>query len=118
MNGTFGKPIKMKFFLPFLLAAVCLSAAAQESYSSHGERATSRKLFIITIDGFRWQELFTGADQQLVANTEYVRDTALSRQLYWDSTAQGRRKKLMPFFWTTVAGEGRIYGNRLLGNKV
>jgi hypothetical protein len=24
----------------------------------------------------------------------------------------------MPFFWSTVAEEGRIYGNRLLGNKV
>ena len=118
MHDTFDKPIKMKLFLPFLMAAVCLSAAAQENYSSHGERAKTRKLFVITIDGFRWQELFTGADPQLVANSTYVRDTSLSRELYWDSTAQGRRKKLMPFFWTTVAGEGRIYGNRLLGNKV
>jgi hypothetical protein len=108
----------MKVFLLVLFVVAGLSAATQEAYSSHPERAKTKKLFVITIDGFRWQELFTGADPRLVANAEYVRDTLLTRLLYWDSTAQERRKKLMPFFWTTVAAEGRIYGNRLLGNKV
>lgn len=95
-----------------------MGATAQESPPSQSNHATTSKLFIITIDGFRWQEIFTGADPLLVTNTDYVRDTFLTRQLYWDSTAQGRRKKLMPFFWSTVAAEGRIYGNRLLGNKM
>jgi hypothetical protein len=108
----------MKLFLPFLAAVAWLSAAAQEPLTSHPERAKTRKLFIITIDGFRWEEVFTGADPMLVANADYVRDTLLARRLYWDSTASGRRKKLLPFFWSTIAEEGRIYGNRLLGNKV
>src|SRR6202012_2904109 len=64
------------------------------------------------------QEVFTGADPLLVCNGDYVRDTLLSRQMYWDSTAEGRRRKLMPFFWTTVAEKGRLYGNRVWGNKV
>jgi hypothetical protein len=80
--------------------------------------ARTKHLFVITIDGFRWQEIFTGADPSLVANDEYVRDTALMRSLYWDSTAELRRKKLLPFFWGTIAERGRLYGNRLLGNKV
>jgi hypothetical protein len=119
MHDTFGKPIKMKLFLPYLAALLCLlPAAAQEIRPPNTTGAKNKKLFIITIDGFRWQEVFTGADPLLVSNTDYVRDTMLTRQLYWDSTEQGRRKKLLPFFWTTIAQEGRIYGNRLWGNKV
>lgn len=108
----------MKLFLRCLTALLWFHAAAQSSPPSPPGHAKTKKLFIITIDGFRWQEVFTGADPQLVANPGYVRDTALTRQLYWDSSANDRRKRLMPFFWTTVAGEGRIYGNRLRGNKM
>src|SRR5580658_3894859 len=118
MHDTFDKPIKMKLFLPLFMAVLCLPALAQESPPTHADRAKTKKLFIITIDGFRWQEVFNGADPLLVSNPNYVRDTGLARRLYWDSTAQERRKKLLPFFWTTIAEEGRIYGNRLWGNKV
>jgi Type I phosphodiesterase / nucleotide pyrophosphatase len=118
MHNTFGKPIKMKLFLPYLAAMLCFPASAQQPPPSPANLVRSKKLIIITIDGFRWQEVFTGADPLLVANTDYVRDTALTRELYWDSSAQERRKRLMPFLWTTIAREGRIYGNRLLGNKM
>ena len=102
----------MKCILSSLLAgALCLSAAAQPI-------ARTKHLFIITIDGFRWQEVFTGADPLLVGNPEYVRDTALTRGMYWDSSAELRRKRLLPFFWGTLAERGRLYGNRLYGNKV
>src|ERR1700730_9391124 len=118
MHDTFGKPIKMKYFLPYLAALLCLPATAQEPPPSRADHAKTKKLFIITIDGFRWQEIFTGADPLLIANSDYVRDTVLAGQLYWGSTPQARRKKLLPCFWRTIAEEGRIYGNRLLGNKV
>jgi hypothetical protein len=102
----------MKFILPTLAAGLlALSAAGQTA-------AKTKHLFIITIDGFRWQEVFTGADPQLVNNSMYVLDTALTRQLYWDKSTEARRQKLLPFFWGTIAEKGRLYGNRLLGNKV
>lgn len=102
----------MRSFLS-LLAALLVFFSTQ-AQSTPG----TKHLFIITIDGFRWQEVFTGADPQLVSNPEYVRDTALSRRLYWDTTAELRRQKLLPFFWGTIAENGRLYGNRLFGNKV
>ena len=109
---TFDKPIKMKSILSLLVAGtLCFSAAAQPV-------ARTKHLIIITIDGFRWQEVFTGADPSLVGNPDYVRDTALTRGMYWDSTAELRRQKLLPFFWGTLAPKGRLYGNRLWGNKV
>jgi hypothetical protein len=114
----------MKLFLPLLAVLLGLFPAAAQDHasearlSSNAPRAKTKKLFIITIDGFRWQEVFTGADPLLVTNPDYVRDTALTRQLYWDSSAESRRRRLMPFFWSTIAENGRLYGNRLWGNKV
>jgi hypothetical protein len=102
----------MKFILPLLTAGMLVLSAAGQPV------AKTRHLFIITIDGFRWQEVFSGADPLLVGNANYVLDTVLSRQLYWDSSAVARRQKLLPFFWGTIAQQGRLYGNRLLGNKV
>jgi hypothetical protein len=112
----------MRSSLP-LLALLCtslfsLSRSARGQLAQSSQPPRSKYLFVVTIDGFRWQEVFTGADPTLIANGEYVRDTALTRELYWDSTAEGRRKKLLPFFWTTIAGEGRLYGNRSFGNRV
>lgn len=102
----------MKFILTLLTAGMFIFSAAAQPV------ARTRHFFIITIDGFRWQEVFTGADPLLVANEEYVRDTALNKEMYWDSSVEVRRRKLLPFFWGTIAEEGRLYGNRLLGNKM
>lgn len=102
----------MKYFLTSLVALLLYYSVEAQGH------AKTKHLFVITIDGFRWQEVFTGADASLVANEEYVRDTALMRSLYWDSSAELRRKKLLPFFWSTIAEKGRLYGNRVWGNKV
>jgi len=101
--------MKFVFFVCFLIIS---------SVSFGQIDSTAENIFIITTDGFRWQEVFTGADAGLIANPEYVEDTALLKQLYWDSTADLRRKKLMPFFWSTIAREGQLHGNRLYANKV
>jgi len=110
----------MKFILPSLVTLLLISCIEVQGQFSKTPAAPvrTRHLFIITIDGFRWQEVFSGADPSLVANEEYVRDTSLMRSLYWDSTAELRRRKLLPFFWGTIAEKGRLYGNRLWGNKV
>ncbi len=89
----------------------CLFAKAQ-SPSQAGN------VFIITTDGFRWQEIFSGADPAILSNTNYVSDTLLMQQFYGDSTAELRRQKLMPFFWNVIAKKGQVYGNRLYGSKV
>ena len=77
-----------------------------------------QNLFIITLDGFRWQELFTGADDKLINNEKYTRGSSILNTLYWAATAEERRKKLMPFFWNIIASSGQVYGNRAFENKV
>ena len=77
----------------------------------------TENIFIITTDGFRWQEVFTGADSGMISSTNFVEDTSLIKQLYWDENVNIRRRKLMPFMWDVIAQKGQLYGNRLLGNK-
>lgn len=78
----------------------------------------AENLFIITIDGFRWQEVFTGADESLITNEKYTPDTATMKMLYWADSEKERRQKLMPFFWNIIAKKGQLYGNRNFDNKV
>jgi Metalloenzyme superfamily len=114
LNWSFVKPIKMKFlFLSFAAMLLTLCFANTQAQSS----ANTENVFIITIDGFRWQELFNGADEAILGNPQYVKDITLARQLFWDSTALLRRKKMMPFLWNVMAANGQVYGNRSLGNK-
>jgi len=79
----------------------------------------TKNIILISIDGYRWQEVFHGADSAIIFNNKYhVQDSAAFISKYWASTQQERREKLMPFFWKTIAQKGQLYGNRDLGNKV
>jgi hypothetical protein len=96
-----------------LLALLCLSTKSAISQESR-----SPKIVLITLDGFRWQELFSGADPLLVTNKEYVSDTTELKEKFWRETPKQRRETLMPFFWKEVSKMGQIHGNRNLGSKV
>ncbi len=76
------------------------------------------KVVLITLDGFRWQELFTGADPLLIANKEYVGDTTELKKRFWRDSPIERRNVLMPFLWGEVSKMGQIHGNRNLGSEV
>jgi hypothetical protein len=78
----------------------------------------TENVILITLDGFRWQELFQGADSAILANKAYVKNPRALSNTFWDSSPDARRKKLMPFFWSTLASEGQLYGNRLHNNNV
>src|SRR5580698_2434967 len=101
----------MKFL--YLCSLMLISVVSMAQYSLHSDY-----VFIITTDGFRWQEVFTGADSILINDTKFVQDTALTKELYWDANAEMRRQKLMPFFWSTIARQGQLYGNRLFNNDM
>ena len=102
--------MKIKMILTTDLATVTLALSAQQSKNT--------KVVLITLDGFRWQELFTGADPLLVANEKYVNDSTELKELFWRKTAEERREALLPFFWSKLAKTGQLHGNRSLGSKV
>ena len=73
---------------------------------------TGNVIFVMT-DGLRWQEVFRGADSNLI-NKRYgkVADTESVQKNYWRQGSDERRLALMPFLWQVVAKEGQIYGDR------
>ena len=105
-------------FISKLLFSMLIFCYSLCSLSNAQGRPKARNIFVITIDGFRWEELFNGADSSLIFDTRYVKDTMLTRQMFWDSTPSLRRQRLMPFFWNVIAKQGQLYGNRLFNNKV
>lgn len=98
--------------LPFLLFVFSSLTCTAQS------KPKTENVFLITLDGFRWQELYHGADSMLVANKEYVQDTIGLKTQFWRRSPEQRREVLMPFFWKVVAANGQLYGNRKFGNKV
>lgn len=102
----------------FALFPVVQSSNARPAQIVPENIPATGNLFIITIDGFRWQEVFNGADKELVSNENHTPDTATIKAMYWDDDTVIRRKRLMPFFWNVIATKGQVYGNRNFDNKV
>lgn len=102
---------KMKWFTNLLLMHLVVVATAQE-------KIKTPNVILITMDGLRWQELFSGSDSLLVANKEYVNDTTNLKKHFWRNSPNERRETLFPFLWKEVSKMGQIHGNRNLGSKV
>lgn len=99
----------MKKSIIFLCILITVSGFAQQK---------TKNLVIVTTDGYRWQELFRGADSaKLFPKRLFGMDSVLKIHQYWGKDRAERRKKLMPFFWSYLVRHGQIYGNRDLGNK-
>jgi hypothetical protein len=68
-------------------------------------------------DGLRWQEVFSGAEENLMNKQNgKVTDVAALKKSYWRTTPADRRLALMPFLWNVIAKRGQIFGNRQLGS--
>lgn len=76
------------------------------------------RLVIITFDGLRWQEVFSGAEEGLVGNATYVADPEALKTAYWRDTPEERRETLLPFLWSYVPQNGYFLGNRNKGSRM
>ncbi len=97
--------------LLFSSAALFLWAAPPAAHK------TENIIFVMT-DGFRVQEVFTGAEESLLMKKN-VGDSSVDaiKAAYWRETPAARRGALMPFLWGTIAEKGQIYGNRELKSE-
>lgn len=91
----------MKLFAIILTAAITIAASAQTA---------GRNVVIVTLDGFRWQEMFTGVDSAYFKKDANGQPGEMEKR-YWRPTPQERRVALMPFVWNTVASQGQMFGD-------
>ena len=69
----------------------------------------TQNVVLIVSDGLRWQEVFTGAEEDLLndkAGGSWMSEEDL-RKRYWRDTPAARRAALFPFLWGTVASKVR-----------
>ncbi len=97
----------------FTVLFSCLISASALSQ----QKLKTENVILITLDGFRWQEVFNGGDSSFMRQQEHLKDPDLKKK-FWREDLTERRKALLPFFWNTIATKGQLYGNRDLGSKV
>ncbi len=69
-----------------------------------------RNVVVITMDGFRWQEMFTGADREYFKKDKDGKPGAAELR-FWRPTSEERRAVLLPFLWNTIAVKGQVFGD-------
>src|SRR5271166_2920044 len=95
--------------LRLLAAALALASTALTSLAF---AAKTQTVVLIVTDGLRWQEIFSGAEADLLNEKDggcWVPEEEL-RKRYWRASAEERRAALFPFLWGTVAKQGQIFG--------
>src|SRR5437762_8471944 len=100
-----------------VICALCAGGLVMLNATADQPRLKTRNVFLIVTDGFRWQEVFTGAEEALMDKTNGgVRDVAALRKQFWRETPEARRQALLPFFWGEIARHGQLYGNQPKGS--
>jgi hypothetical protein len=105
--------------LRFRAAALAAALLSLPLLAAQTER---HNVVLITLDGARPEEVFGGLDAVVLASTlgneERLEEHPTYRR-FWAPSAEARREKLMPFFWSTLMREqGSIAGNRAIGSAV
>lgn len=103
--------------IPLMMLLPWFSGTPSSPNFQTGPLPRATRLVVVTIDGLRWQEVFGGADPDLLYNERWTRDTATAALLFGGQDEQQRREKLMPFTWSVLARRGQLYGNRRYGNR-
>jgi hypothetical protein len=99
----------------------CLAAAALLALlcSPAALAGKTRNVVLIVCDGLRWEEMFTGAEEDLL-NAKNGGNWTAEKELrarFWDPDAARRRQLLFPFIWGTIASQGQLLGNALEGSQ-
>ena len=96
-----------------------IGQAAPPLPSGDAVKLKTRNILLVTTDGLRWQELFGGADPELMNKKENgkVARVRAGTERFGGATPELRRKALFPFIWTVLAKEGQLFGNFTAGSE-
>jgi hypothetical protein len=104
------------FLFPLIVLLFALATSLATTHATANAAATTlktRAVVLIVLDGFRWQEVFNGAEHDLMdAKHGNAQDPTQLRKHFQRDTPEAAREALMPFLWTIVAKQGQIYGNQ------
>jgi hypothetical protein len=110
----------LRIVAAMLIAAVLAHESRMAGSQPPGPRGLkTRNVLLVTTDGLRWQEVFGGAELALL-NKEHggVVDINALKVAFQRDTREARRAALMPFFWSTIARQGQVFGDAEAGEQV
>ena len=100
--------------LLFVAIAIC---AAQLPAQARASVTRTRHVILVMTDGFRWQEVFGGAEDALLTRAAgNVADTIRLRRDFGRGSGAERRAALLPFIWGTMAVQGQLFGDSARGS--
>ena len=102
----------MRRFFTLFLAILCIPCHIRAA------SLKTKNVFLLISDGFRWQEVFNGAEADLMTKENGVRDPEVLKAQYWRDTSEARRSALLPFIWSEIASNGQVLGNETKGSVV
>ena len=94
----------------WMISSLALTLALTVVAQPAAAQPVARNVLVVTLDGLRWQEFFTGAGRDYFDRDKQGSGGAPERR-FWRPTAQERRTALMPFLWNTVATKGQVIGD-------
>ncbi len=104
--------------LSMLMAAAVLLLPAGSASNSEAQSKNADHVIVVTLDGMRWQEVFSGLSSALVNEADGgVRNAEAIDRRFGGTTAEERRRRLMPFLWSVVARDGQIFGDPSAGSE-
>src|SRR5436190_15215819 len=101
MRGMNTRHSVLALSLILVLAGLAAGPAGQTPSSS---------VVVVTIDGLRWQEMFTGASLDYFKKNDKGEVDPASHK-YGGATPEARRAIVMPFMWNVIAAHGQIFGD-------
>lgn len=95
--------------------ALVFAAVLALSGSAETSQPAASNVVIITIDGYRWQEMFSGVASEYFTKDSKGQPGGMERR-FWRETPDARRRALTPFLWNDVAAQGQIIGDPASGS--
>ncbi len=108
----------LRLGLCFLPLPIALLFGSQLAWAA--EPYLTQNVILVTLDGVRIQEVFSGLDETIAVHDEQkvYSEMAQERQRFGGANAIARREALLPVFWRRLAPQGVVLGNPAHDNHV
>ena len=102
----------LKLSARYLCLSMLVSTCWLPAQAAPAPTVKSPKVVLVSIDGLRWQEVFHGADPEILRNSQFIRHADQLAEL------PTKPQQLMPFVHQTIARQGMLVGDRRRGSVV
>ncbi len=102
----------------FFVTSAASAKSPDEQVAKQVSDSVCRNVILVSLDGFRPEEMFSGADERLMIPELGVKELDKYKRKYGHDDAVQRRRLLMPHLWRQIDQGGWIAGDPLQESHV